>query len=390
MRARSVMGEVRAPDERGAQERAWSVVRSAYAERRPVVARRSRRPIAVLVAAGSVSVVLAIALSPAGATVGRWIRHAFGVQHAAPALFSLPTHGRVLASGPGGTWTVAADGSARRLGPWQQASWSPRGKFVAVAGANQLAAVDPHGAVRWALARRAVSDPRWYPPSGWRVAYRTGRALRVVAGDGTGDHLLAADTAPVAPAWRPDHPYELAYIDASGRLLVRDGDSGVVLWSARPQHGVRGVAWSNDGTRLLVISRLSVRFYSPGGRLITTLAAPFDAPNIAVALSPNGRLLALVRGGDANDVVVIDLAAQRLRLRRVSSLLGLHEISWSPDGRWLLVTSPPADQWVFVRVSGKPRVAAASGIAKEFAPHTRPGGFPRLEGWCCTAGGGAS
>jgi hypothetical protein len=101
-------------------------------------------------------------------------------------------------------------------------------------------------------------------------------------------------------------------------------------------------------------------------------------------------LLALVRGGDANDVVVIDLAAQRLRLRRVSSLLGLHEISWSPDGRWLLVTSPPADQWVFVRVSGKPRVAAASGIAKEFAPHTRPGGFPRLEGWCCTAGGGAS
>ena len=79
----------------------------------------------------------------AGATVGRFITHALGVRHAAPALSSLPSSGRILISGPGGTWTAAADGSTRRLGSWPQASWSPRGLYVAVAAGGRLAAVDP-------------------------------------------------------------------------------------------------------------------------------------------------------------------------------------------------------------------------------------------------------
>jgi WD40-like Beta Propeller Repeat len=390
MKTRRTLSELRAPDERGAEERAWRVVRSAYVQRGPVASRlgRSRRGIALALAA-ALSVVLAVALSPAGATVGGWIRHALGIPHASGALFSLPTRGHVLVSGPGGTWTIAADGSARRVGSWREASWSPRGKYLAVVGTDELAAVDPRGTVRWALARRAVSDPRWYPPIGFRVAYLSGRSLRVVAGDGTGDHLLDAAAARVAPAWRPAHPYELAYVDAAGRLLVRDADSGAVLWAARAPRGVRGLAWSADGTRLLVSTRLDIRFYAASGGLITTISAPLDAPNLDVALSPDGRSLAIVRGGTANDVVVIDLAARRLRLRRVLSVTGLREFSWSPDGRWLLVTLPTADQWVFVHVSGKPRVAAVSRIARQFGIHSPPGGFPRLEGWCCMAGGGA-
>jgi hypothetical protein len=393
MKATRTLSELRAPDERGAEERAWRVVRSAYAERAPVRSRSrsgSRRGLALALAAGALSVALAVALSPAGATVGAWIRHALGIPHASAGLFSLPTHGRVLVSGTGGTWTIAADGSARRLGPWREASWSPRGKYLAVVGTDELAAVDPRGTVRWALARPAVRDPRWYPPIGFRVAYLSGRSLRVVAGDGTGDHLLDAAAARVAPAWRPDHPFELAYIDAGGRLLVRDADGGAVLWAARAPRGVSGLAWSADGARLLVSTRLSVRFYSASGELITTIAAPLDAPNVDVALSPDGRSLAIVRGGTANDVVVIDLAARRLRLRRVLSVNGLRELSWSADGRWVLVTLPAADQWVFVRVSGKPRVAAVSRVASQFGVRSPAGGFPRLEGWCCMAGGGAA
>ncbi len=63
-------------------------------------------------------IVAALVLSPAGATVRRLITQALGERHAAPALFSLPSPGRLLVSGPGGTWTAAADGSTRRLGPW--------------------------------------------------------------------------------------------------------------------------------------------------------------------------------------------------------------------------------------------------------------------------------
>ncbi|MGN6866855.1 MAG: hypothetical protein ACTHMY_00470, partial [Solirubrobacteraceae bacterium] len=151
--------EFRAPGEGGAERRAWPVVREAYLQREPAPragrtrARLAFAPVLAVIAAGLV-------LSPAGATVGRLISKALGVQHAAPMLSSLPSAGRVLLSGPGGTWTATADGSLRHLGDWRQASWSPHGLYVAVASSNRLAAVDPRGNIRWAVARPQVSDPR--------------------------------------------------------------------------------------------------------------------------------------------------------------------------------------------------------------------------------------
>jgi hypothetical protein len=77
--------------------------------------------------------------------------------------------------------------------------------------------------------------------------------------------------------------------------------------------------------------------------------------------------------------------------RRVLSGAGLGQLAWSPDGRWLLVSWPAADQWVFVRVAGTPRIAAVSRIARQFSIRDAHGeaGFPRIEGWCCTARGDA-
>jgi hypothetical protein len=51
----------------------------------------------------------------------------------------------------------------------------------------------------------------------------------------------------------------------------------------------------------------------------------------------------------------------------------------TPDGRWLLVTWPTADQWVFVRLSGGRKIVAVSGITEQFGG----GAFPRIAGWCC-------
>src|SRR5690349_14383256 len=95
-------------------------------------ARRPSPKMRLLLAPAIACLLAAVTLSPAGATLGRWIRHALGVPHAAPALFKLPASGSVLVTGAGGTWTVAADGSSRRLGPWHEASWSPHGLFVVV------------------------------------------------------------------------------------------------------------------------------------------------------------------------------------------------------------------------------------------------------------------
>jgi hypothetical protein len=373
--------EVRAPDEGGAEERAWTIVRSAYLDRTPSRSRPSSRWAIALALA---LLVAALALSPAGATVGRLITRALGVQHAASVLSALPGRGRLLVSGPAGTWTVAGDGSTRRLGPWRQASWSPHGRYVAVTAVDRLTVVDAHGNQLWSLRRPAVTDPRWYSPSGFRIAYLSNTALRVVAGDGTGDHPVAAGVANAAPAWRPDHPYELAYVTNRGRVVVRDGDTGALIWSTAPGLHARGLTWSDDGEHLLALSSTVGRVYDGSGRLASTIALPRRVAATDGALSPTGSTVALVLGG--NEVVVASAGSPRPALRRVLAGSGLREVAFSPDGRWLLVSWPAADQWVFVRAVGAPGIAAVSRISEQFSTPGLPHGFPQLDGWCCTAG----
>jgi Tol biopolymer transport system component len=220
------------------------------------------------------------------------------------------------------------------------------------------------------------------------VAYLSGNDLRVVAGDGTGDHLLAARVARVAPAWRPGHPYQLAYLTANGGLVVRDGDTGARLWSAKPGRAVRQLAWSADGERLLALSPQRVLIYAGDGRLLAARSASGDVPIVDGALSPDGRTLALLAGGGGSAVVVYGVAARHPVTRRVLAGAGLRQVAWSPDGRWVLISWPAANQWVFVRVVGPPRIAAVSRIAQQFSAGASAR-FPRLEGWCCNAAGAA-
>ena len=381
MTAKRAMSRFRAPDERAAEDRAWGVVQAAYQARVPFERRRSYHRRAGALAVGMI-VVGGVALSPAGATVSRLITRAFGVQHSAPALFSLPASGHVLVSGSAGTWTVASDGAIRRIGRWSEASWSPHALYLAVARFDELAAVNPRGTVQWVLHRPQVTDPRWYPPTGYRVAYLSGSDLRVVAGDGTGDHLLAGPVAPVAPAWRPGYPYQLAYISSGGTLIVRDGDTGQVLWTSKPGMIVKKLAWSADGQRLLAVSSSAAVLYDGSGRRLSTHAAPGRAPIVDAALSPDGRTVAIVLGGAGGGVITENATAARPAVRHELPGIGLGQVAWSPDGRWLLASWPAANQWVFIRMAGG--ISAVSRISQQFAPgkHTA---FPRLDGWCCTA-----
>jgi len=383
-RAKQRLREFRAPGETAAEQRAWDVVRSAYLEREPargrtgIRARFALAPILAVLGAG-------LLLSPAGATVAKLITKALGVRHAAPMLSSLPSPGRVLLSGPGGTWTAAADGSTRHLGAWPQASWSPHALFVAVWTGDRLAAVDPHGNVRWAIARPRISDATWFSPSGYRVAYLSSGSVRVIAGDGTGDHLLARDVASVAPAWRPGHPYQLAYVTDRGSVVVRDGDTGQALFSTAPGSRPRQLLWSSDGSRLVVIGAHLVRTYAAGGRPRAWLSLPRGESATDAALSPDGDTLALVL--DQRQVVVASTTSDAPRIRQLLPGAGLRDVSWSPDGRWLLVSWPAANQWVFLRVTGSPHMTAVSRIAQQFSNGGSRRSFPQLEGWCCTAQG---
>src|SRR5205823_14706248 len=207
-----------APGEHEAGERAWTVVRAAYAEREPVAwPRRHTRPL--LVAAVVVAAVAA-ALSPPGRSVIHSLRKAVGVQNAEPELFSLPSPGQLLVTSRGGVWIVHGDGSRRRLGAYRAATWSPHGLFVAATRKNELLALDPAGHVRWSIARRSARLPSWEGTrTDTRIAYLSGGTLRVVAGDGTGDQAIGP-AAPVAPAWRPGPERVLAYAARRGGAIV--------------------------------------------------------------------------------------------------------------------------------------------------------------------------
>ena len=186
----------RVPADREAEERAWSVVRAAYAEREPV--RRAPRRRLMLAGVALAVAVAAAALSPPGQAVVNAVRRSIGISHAAPALFRLPAPGRVLVSGGGGgTWVVNADGSKRRLGDYAEAAWSPHGLYVIAATSSEVAAIEPsNGGVRWSIARPSVAFPRWGGSrTNTRVAYLSGRRLHVVAGDGTGDAADAASSS---------------------------------------------------------------------------------------------------------------------------------------------------------------------------------------------------
>lgn len=359
----------RTPVDRDAEERAWELVRAAFAEREPV----RRRP--RLLPAIALSVVVAAAVAAASSSSGRAVVHAvgrsLGIAHAQPALYRLPAAGRLLVSGAGGAWVVSSDGSTRSLGPYEQASWSPHGRFVVGATQNRLAALAPDGTVHWTLARALIRFPRWGGTLvDTRIAYLTVGRLHVVAGDGTNDGRLEAapDAARVVPAWRPskEDRHVLAYVATGGRAAVVDADRSTLLWISPAYAGARALAWSADGSRLALATRdRVVVFDGRSGRIASTIRV---AGVRALAYGPDGRL-ALLR---PHAIVLREGRALRtLFVPPGGTVAGL---AWSPDGRWLLTGLPAADEWVFLQTHGK-RILAVSHIAAEF------GGFPSLDGW---------
>jgi hypothetical protein len=356
------------PVDRAAEERAWAMVRAAYAEREP--ARRAGPSLRwVVVAAVLALAVAAAALSPPGRALVHAVRRTIGVEHAAPALFRLPAPGRLLVSGPGGTWVVSRDGSRRRLGDFMHAAWSPHGLFVVAAGANQLAAVEPaDGVVRWSIARRHVDFPRWGGSrTDTRVAYLSGHRLHIVGGNGVGDSAPRAlpGAARIAPAWQPGNRRVLAYVTAARRVALFDADTGAVRWVSPAFARPRMLAWSQDGRRLALATAERVVLLEPAtGRRTQALAF---AGVHAVAFGPGGRL-ALLRGR-----TIFEVRRGTLRPLFTAPPGGrLSGLAWSPNGRWLLTSLPAADQWIFI---GGGRVLAVSHIARQFD------GAPSLDGW---------
>jgi hypothetical protein len=393
-RARRLLRDSRAPDEPAAEERAWRVVSTAFAERHPAGrAPRRRRRLAVALAAVAL---LAAGLTPPGQAVAEWVRDTVrpGRDDARPALVSLPAPGRLLVMSQQGPWVVERDGSKRLLGDYRDASWSPQALFVVVTRGHEVLALEPGGRARWSLARPGrVRAARW-SPDGFRVAYHAGRSLRVVAGDGTGDRALVPRAGAAPAAWWPGPAHRLAYADARGRVTVIDTDSARVLWRSAPVAALTAVAWSSDGTRLLAVAAGGVSELDADGRLLATLELPSGMRAETAAFRPSTHEFALVSyDAAANrgrlEVVALDDGGPTRRQRILAGAGRFGDVAWAPNGEWLLAEWEAADQWVFARTGDSPRAAierlrAVANISRQFNPGERGAArFPGLGGWCC-------
>lgn len=385
---RQVLGRLAAPEEREAEARAWRVVSAARAEGSPAPERRSRvrrRAAQVAVALG----LLALLVSPAGASVRHWVADRVdpGVEHAEPALTSLPGGGSLLVQSAQGPWVVHPDGSKRLLGDYAESTWSPHGLFVAATSRHQLAAIAPDGTVRWTLARSGpVRLPSWNGPDGFRIAYLDGASLRVVHGDGTDDRLLARRAAPVAAAWQPGPAHVLAFARPDGRVEALGADDGTRRFETAAG-GVRPLwlQWSRGGARLMVVRPGGIELLDAAGATRWRYDAPAGTRIRAARLAPGGaRVAAILAGPGESSLVLLGLHSAP---RTVFAGPGrFAAVEWSPRGGWLLLAWPSADQWLFLRPGIGPPVDAVANVAAQFAPGESPSSappFPRISGWCC-------
>jgi hypothetical protein len=223
-----------------------------------------------------------------------------------------------------------------------------------------------------------VSQALW-SPSGFRIAYRSGSDLRVVAGDGSGDRLL--DAGIFRPtAWRPGARHVLAYLSGA-HVDVVDVDTRQRLARVSLPHVPREIAWSADGRRLYVNlhrsiavydarGRRTARIWMPRGWAATTFVPARKGDGVAVARRRHTTSeVALMRPRGGPDRVLFRADGRFSRLR------------FSPSGRWLLVAWPLADQWVYLKpgASGAAQVKATAEVSRRFDAR----GFPQLQGWCC-------
>jgi hypothetical protein len=382
---REALKEVRAGEEQAAEDRAWRVVAAASASG----ARRSARPrhrwraaqVAVAVA------LIALVVSPAGASVRHWVADRIdepGVSRAKPVLSSLPGDGSLLVDSAQGPWVVHPDGSKRLLGDWTEASWSPHGLYAVVSDGHELAAVEPDGKVRWTLTRPGrVGLARWNGPDGFRIAFLEGRDLRVVDGDGSDERRVAGGAAAVAPAWQPGPAHVLAYATRRGAVIARNADSGREVFATAPGPRILSLQWGAAG--LLVTRPDLVQLLDATGRPLRSWTPPPGARFRAATAAPGGRRVAVVVEAGRNDRVLL-LAKSHPSHVLFAGPGDFGAPRWSPDGRWLLLPWPTADQWLFLHPGGgTAKLHAVANVAKQFAPGQSSGArFPSVTGWCCT------
>lgn len=194
-------------------------------------------------------------------------------------------------------------------------TWSPDGARVAFARRigmrTRIYTMLASGHGTHALA--AGTSPLW-APDGKYIAFQHGAAIGVVRPDGTGARTLTVDGS--SPAWSPD---------GQSLVFVRDG-------------GVWVVDVDNGGSRPLIANVPAHDSDDPAERCTPTARSPRWSPDgntiafIATCRSFDGVLVVGSDGGAPRTIFELEFEGD--------------ELVWSPDGRFLALSSSSGDMAV--------------------------------------------
>ena len=398
--ARRALAGVRAPDEIGAQDRAWATVHAAYSDRPMAAPARSRRR--------SRSCPWWPCSSGPSLLTRGGRRHA---DHQPRAV-----HAARLARGGAVDARARQVARLQRPGDVDRVQWWPGQAPRSVDRSELVAARQVPG-----------GDGGEHTGCG-----RSQRQARLVAAQAPGDRstvVLAQQLSRGLPVgrgaaqgrrrreWRPS-PGGAGGADRAG-VASRASVSGGVRDAPRRgdgparRHRSDGVAHRTSRRPAARAELVADRDAARGrhlGRRLALRARPGSAaahqarrrgPVQGASVSPDGRWLAVVSGASgtasaasgaarrrskgaasAPQLQLADLTAPARPPRTVLSGIPVTQPTWAPNSRWLLVTWAGADQLWFVRATGRTRVIAESRVGAKLGAGGRSGPL-QLDGWCC-------
>jgi hypothetical protein len=173
--------------------------------------------------------------------------------------------------------------------------------------------------------------------------------------------------------------HTLAYV-AGGHVVLQTAD-GRLIWRAPADASPLGLAWSADGQDLAVVSRRRITVLGRDGRVQRTVSLLGGSLAQAAFRPASHELAVSLRAAGRSEVKLVDIDRPGTARLLFAGPGTFGDLAWSPDGAWLLVDWPTADQWLFLRGA---HVRAVANIRRQFPRAAHPARPLELAGrWCC-------